>query len=87
LQDDYALSSYRRAQNAQKNGDFDGEIVPVEIPGARGAKATVVAVDEEASKVQTLFLLLFFFFFFFRVSRSLGLNDMHCVRVQFIALE
>jgi len=51
MQDDYAISSYHRAQNAQKNGFFDGEIVPVEIPGARGAKATVITVDEEASKV------------------------------------
>ena len=51
MQDDYALSSYRRAQNAQQNGFFDGEIVAVEIPGARGAKATMVTVDEEAAKV------------------------------------
>lgn len=49
-QDDFALSSYRRAQEAQKSGLFDGEIIPVEIAGARGAKPTVVAVDEESSK-------------------------------------
>ena len=50
-QDTFALSSYARAQSAQKNGSFDAEIIPVEVPGARGAKPTIVTVDEESSKV------------------------------------
>jgi acetyl-CoA C-acetyltransferase len=49
-QDTFAISSYQRAQAAQKNGWFDGEIIPVEIPGTKGAKPTIVSVDEEASK-------------------------------------
>jgi len=49
-QDTFAISSYQRAQAAQKNGSFDAEIVHVEIPGARGAKPTLVTVDEEAAK-------------------------------------
>ena len=45
-QDDFTLESYRRAQEAQKNGKFDAEIVPVEIPQRKG-DPIVVSVDEE----------------------------------------
>jgi len=44
-QDRFALSSYEKARRAQANGAFDAEIVPVEVPGRRGA-VTVVAADE-----------------------------------------
>ena len=44
-QDEYALESTRRAVEAQKQGLFKAEIVPVEIEGKRGEKA-VVAEDE-----------------------------------------
>ena len=44
-QDAYAAESYRRAQAAQADGDFAGEIVPVTIPGRKGD--TVVDTDEE----------------------------------------
>ncbi len=44
-QDEYALESTRRAIEAQKQGLFKAEIVPVEIEGKRGDK-TVVGDDE-----------------------------------------
>ena len=51
-QDDYALRSYTRAQEAQKAGRFDAEIVPVEVPGAKGKPPATVTLDEEAAKVR-----------------------------------
>ncbi|HYD42715.1 MAG TPA: acetyl-CoA C-acyltransferase [Anaeromyxobacter sp.] len=44
-QDAYALESTRRAQEAQRDGRFAAELVPVEVPGRKGEK-TVVAEDE-----------------------------------------
>jgi acetyl-CoA C-acetyltransferase len=44
-QDDYAVASYQRAIQAQQDGSFDAEMVPVEIPGRKGP--TVVKQDEE----------------------------------------
>lgn len=49
-QDNYAISSYTKAQNAHKNGFFDSEIVPIEVPGARGGPSTIVKIDEEVSR-------------------------------------
>ena len=46
-QDDYAIQSYQRAQKAQKGGNFDWEISPVEVPGPRGKPGTTVDKDEE----------------------------------------
>ena len=43
-QDAYALQSHRRAVAAQEAGSFDREIVPVEVPGRKGA--VTVSVDE-----------------------------------------
>jgi acetyl-CoA C-acetyltransferase len=43
-QDDYAVASYTRAIEAQKQGLFEGEIVPVEIAGRKGT--VTVAQDE-----------------------------------------
>ncbi|HUG56506.1 MAG TPA: acetyl-CoA C-acyltransferase [Candidatus Limnocylindrales bacterium] len=40
-QDRFALASYRKALRAQAEGDFDDEIVPVEVRGRKGAVATV----------------------------------------------
>lgn len=48
-QDDYAINSYKRAQEAQKNGWFDEEIVPVVIESRKGA--VTVDKDEEPAKV------------------------------------
>src|SRR5581483_194360 len=44
-QDRFALRSYEKALAAQKSGAFDAEIVPVEVPGRKGA-VTVVSRDE-----------------------------------------
>ncbi len=48
-QDAFAAESYRRALRAQAEGNFRGEIVPVEIPQKKGA-ALVVADDEEPGR-------------------------------------
>ncbi len=44
-QDAYALESHRRAAAAWREGRFDAEVIPVSVPGKKGA-ATVVARDE-----------------------------------------
>jgi acetyl-CoA C-acetyltransferase len=44
-QDEYSAQSHQRAAEAAKNGLFDDEIVPVEIPQRRG-DPVVVSVDE-----------------------------------------
>ncbi|MEX2541378.1 MAG: thiolase family protein [Trueperaceae bacterium] len=49
-QDEYAVRSYRRAQQAMADGTFAAEIVPVEVEGRRG-KTTVVGEDEGPSAV------------------------------------
>jgi len=48
-QDEFAISSYKRAQTAQAEGVFDSEIVPVEIPQRKG-DPLVVFEDEEPGK-------------------------------------
>ena len=45
MQDAYALSSHRKAAAAWKEGRFDAEVVPVNVPGKKGA-VTVFARDE-----------------------------------------
>src|ERR1700730_11200627 len=44
-QDAYALASHRKASAAWREGRFDAEVVPVSVPGKKGA-VTVVARDE-----------------------------------------
>ncbi|MEO6805609.1 MAG: acetyl-CoA C-acetyltransferase [Edaphobacter sp.] len=44
-QDAYALASHRKASTAWKEGRFDAEVVPVSVPGKKGA-VTVVSRDE-----------------------------------------
>lgn len=44
-QDEYALNSHRKAVAAMKEGRFDREIVPVEVPGKKG-QVTLVDKDE-----------------------------------------
>ena len=50
-QDEFAISSYKRAQTAQAEGVFDSEIVPVEIPQRKG-DPLVVFEDEEPGKAR-----------------------------------
>lgn len=47
--DAFAAESYHRALAAQKDGKFDGEIVPVEIPQRKG-DPVVVSQDEEPGR-------------------------------------
>ncbi len=48
-QDAFAVESYRRALEAQKQGKFDAEIVGVEVPQRKG-EPVVVQVDEEPAR-------------------------------------
>ena len=49
-QDDFALLSYTRAQNAQNKGLFDKELIPVEVIGPKGEKSSVQR-DEDPTKM------------------------------------
>ena len=46
LQDEFAISSHLKASAAQKNGWFDEEIVPIEIPATRKSPARIFNQDE-----------------------------------------
>jgi acetyl-CoA C-acetyltransferase len=48
--DDFALESYRRAQEAIATGTFKREIIPVDVPQRKGAPSTI-AEDEEPNRV------------------------------------
>jgi acetyl-CoA C-acetyltransferase len=48
-QDEFAILSYRRAQEAQRSGAFSAEIVPVEIKGRKG-ETIRVSEDEDVQK-------------------------------------
>jgi len=49
-QDNYAIESYQRALDAQKNGFFKDEIVPVVIENPKGN--IIIETDEEPAKVK-----------------------------------
>jgi acetyl-CoA C-acetyltransferase len=49
-QDEYALMSYERAQEAQRSGAFAREIVTVEVPG-KALAGSSVAEDEEPKRI------------------------------------
>jgi acetyl-CoA C-acetyltransferase len=46
--DDYAIESLTRAQRAQRSGDFEREIVSVEVKGRKGSET--VSLDEQPAK-------------------------------------
>ncbi|GMM35418.1 acetyl-CoA C-acetyltransferase [Saccharomycopsis crataegensis] len=50
-QDNYAVDSYKKAQQAHADGKFKDEISPVTIKGFRGKPDTVVSVDEESTRL------------------------------------
>jgi acetyl-CoA C-acetyltransferase len=50
-QDAYAIQSYNRSENAWKEGKFEDEIVPVEIPQRRG-EPIIFSEDEEYKNVK-----------------------------------
>ncbi|KAH7396636.1 Thiolase, N-terminal domain-containing protein [Phaeosphaeria sp. MPI-PUGE-AT-0046c] len=49
-QDDYAIETYKRAQQAYKDGLFKDEIVPVTVKGRKGD--TVISEDEQYNKLK-----------------------------------
>ena len=49
-QDDFAISSYKRAQ-AAASADHFHEIEPVEVAGIKGKPSTIVRHDEDAKNV------------------------------------
>ena len=52
-QDDFAISSYKRAQAAAAAGHFH-EIEPVQVAGVKGKPPVVVKDDEDAKNVRPL---------------------------------
>ena len=50
-QDNYAIESYQRAQNAQSEGKFKDEIVPVSVKNRKG-EITLIDTDEEPATVK-----------------------------------
>ena len=50
-QDAYAISSYQRSAQAWKEGKFNDEVVPVEVPQRRG-EPVIVSEDEEFKNVK-----------------------------------
>ena len=51
VQDEFAVTSYKRAQTAQAEGVFDSEIVPVKIPQRKG-DSVFISEDEEPGKAR-----------------------------------
>lgn len=49
-QDAFAIESYKRSEKAWKEGKFDNEVVPVEVPQRKGA-ALIIKEDEEFKNV------------------------------------
>lgn len=49
-QDNFAIESYTKANNALDSGKFDHEISPITIKGFRGKPDTIVKADEEIKK-------------------------------------
>ncbi len=50
-QDAFAIESYNRSASAWKNGNFNEEVVPVEVPQRRG-KSIIIKEDEEFKNVK-----------------------------------
>jgi len=49
-QDRFAFASYEKALRAQRDGSFDAEIVPVEVPGRKGA---IVVINKDETPRET----------------------------------
>ncbi|KAL3687236.1 hypothetical protein R1sor_013545 [Riccia sorocarpa] len=50
-QDDFSIQSYEKAIAATNAGVFQWEVVPVEVPGARGKPSVIVAKDDGVDKL------------------------------------
>eukprot|EP00658_Telonema_sp_P-2_P005039 TRINITY_DN1188_c0_g2_i3.p1 TRINITY_DN1188_c0_g2~~TRINITY_DN1188_c0_g2_i3.p1 ORF type:complete len:1032 (+),score=217.90 TRINITY_DN1188_c0_g2_i3:212-3307(+) len=53
-QDDYAVESYRRAQEAFAKGKLEPEIAPIQLAGRRGCAPETVSQDEQITKLNEL---------------------------------
>jgi acetyl-CoA C-acetyltransferase len=51
MQDDFAIQSYQKAQNAQQTGKFDNEISPISVLDKKG-NTQIIDKDEEPSQVK-----------------------------------
>ncbi|MEQ9092073.1 MAG: acetyl-CoA C-acyltransferase [Balneola sp.] len=49
-QDEFAIESYKRAQNAQEKGYFDNELIKIKVTDRKG-NVTIVDKDEEVARV------------------------------------
>ena len=49
-QDNFAIDSYKKVANAWKEGKFDDEVIPVEVPQRKG-EPKIISVDEEFTNV------------------------------------
>ncbi|KAK9480533.1 Thiolase, N-terminal domain-containing protein [Lipomyces japonicus] len=50
-QDDFAVASYKKAQQAHADGKFAAEIAPITIAGFRGKPGKTISVDEETGNL------------------------------------
>ncbi|XP_066999500.1 acetyl-CoA acetyltransferase, mitochondrial isoform X2 [Anabrus simplex] len=50
-QDDYAIGSYKKSENAYKSGAIKSELVPVSVPQKKGMPDLLVTEDEEFKRV------------------------------------
>ncbi|KAJ8971115.1 hypothetical protein NQ317_018673 [Molorchus minor] len=50
-QDEFAISSYKRSEEAYKNNIFTSEIIPVNVPQKKGQPDLVFSADEEYKRV------------------------------------
>ncbi len=51
MQDEYAITSYKRSANAWESGKFNDEVIPVEVPQRKG-DPVVISEDEEYKNVR-----------------------------------
>lgn len=61
FKDDYAISSYQRAQAAFADGCYADEIVPITVSGGRGKPDKIITQDDEISNVRIKIRILFLF--------------------------
>lgn len=60
LKDDYAISSYQRAQQAFADEVYENEIVPVTVFGGRGKPNKIITQDDEISNVKNFIITWFY---------------------------
>jgi hypothetical protein len=61
FKDDYAITSYQRAQAAFADGCYADEIVPITVSGGKGKPDKVITQDDEISNVRIKFYFIFIY--------------------------